>query len=195
MYVSFGFLPFLPLRVVLCWQIFLQGMGFLSPSSSFSQGSALSVLFCPPAHCPVSLASVELSATVFPLTVTVGSSTFDFRRDREGVCHLLAHSEGMSDMRKSSVPIPATQVNAQGPDEIKSTPPDSPTAGSQNRSEGSEPPPKRSYALVPLSGQEGAPRVADKANFSLVKFAHSAYSTPRESPCSSPGGRGPAPPA
>ena len=182
MYVSFGFLPFLPLRVVLCWQIFLQGMGFLSPSSSFSQGSALSVLFCPPAHCPVSLASVELSATVFPLTVTVGSSTFDFRRHCEGVCHLLAHSKGMSEMHNSSVSIPTTQVNAQ---EI--SPPDSPTVGSQNGSEGSEPPPKRSYALVPLSGPEGAPRVADKANVSLVKFAHSAYSTPRESPCSSPG--------
>jgi hypothetical protein len=78
-------------------------------------------------------------------------------------------------MRESSVPIRGEIPH-----------PNSPTVGSQNHSEGSEPPPKRSYALVPLSGQEGAPRVADKANFSLVKFAHSAYSTPRESPCSSP---------
>ena len=52
---------------------------------------------------------------------------------------------------------------------------------------GSKLPPKRSCALVPILGQEGAPRAGDAHKFSLVKFARSAVSTPRDSPGSSPG--------
>ena len=89
-----------------------------------------------------------------------------------------------SDQNKIADSMP--QILQAGPGE--NSPPDSPVSGSRTFSEGSEMPPQRSYALVPLLGQVGTPRAGNNVNLPLVRFAHSAYSTPRDSPFTSPRG-------